>query len=372
MKIGIDARCLCESRYSGISEYTHNLVKHLLKLDNQNEYLLFYNAAKKTRTPDITGSNVTHKPFHYPNKFFNLALRFTKFTSLDQLLGGVDVFLTPTFLFTNISNKTKKVLVIHDLSFELYPEFFTLKSRLWHTLINPQQVAQQSDHIIAISENTKRDVVRIYGVDPEKVSVVYNGVGDEYFEEITEAQKEKVRAKYKLPKKYIFSLGNLEPRKNVASVIKAFEKIKDQEVELLIGGGQAWKYQKMYKEWENSPIKNRIRFLGYVDAEDKPALFNQALAFVYPSIYEGFGLPPLEAMACGTPVISSFTSSLVESVGNAGLLVDPNNIAEIRAALDAVIADEGLRQKLSEQGIAHARKFRWDEAAQKIHSLLTS
>ncbi len=372
MKIGIDARCLCEARYSGISEYTHNLVKHLISIDQQNQYILFYNAAKAARMPALTGPNVIHRSFRYPNKIFNLALRFFKFTSLDQMIGGVDVFLTPTFLFTNISSDTKKILVVHDLSFELYPEFFTPKQRLWHTLINPRQIAQQADIIIAISENTKSDVVRIYGVTPDKVQVIYNGIGDEYFTRPTTEEVERVTKKYKLPARYVFFLGNLEPRKNVTTLIQAFGQLTDSTVELLIAGGQAWKYRNVYQAWEQSPARSRIRFLGYVDAADKPMLYQQATMFVYPSVFEGFGLPPVEAMASGTPVISSFTSSLVESVSDAGLLIDPNNITELTQTIGTLLTDEKLRLELSSRGRAHAEKFRWQTIAQKVHTMITS
>lgn len=372
MKIGIDARCLCEEKYSGISEYTHNLVKHLLKIDSQNEYFLFYNSAKASRIPEFNEPNVTHKAFKYPNKFFNLAIRFFKIASLDKMLGGVDVFITPTFLFTHLSNDCKKLLIIHDLSFELYPEFFTAKRRLWHTLINPKEIAKKSDKIIAISQNTKNDVMKIYGVAADKIKVIYNGINELYFKPVEENRKSEVKNKYSLPENYIFYLGNLEPRKNIESLLLAFEKIQDESIELVIAGSQAWKYEKIYKIWQNSPVKDRIKFLGYVDEADKPVLYTLAKIFVYPSIYEGFGLPPLEAMACGTPVISSFTSSLVESVSDAGLLIDPNNYNELAQTIDKLLQDENLLTQFREKGLVHAQKFNWENASQEILKTIQS
>ena len=370
MKIGIDARCLCEAKYSGISEYTYNLVKHLLKIDNRNQYFLFYNSAKASSVPEFNYPNVTYKGFKYPNKIFNLSIRFLKIAALDKLLGGVDVFITPTFLFTNLSANCKKLLVIHDLSFELYPEFFTFKRRLWHTLIGPQKISQQADKIVAISENTKNDIIKIYGVPEAKIQVLHNGINEMYFQKISEEDKARVKEKYNLPAEYIFSLSNLEPRKNIESLILAFEKINNQNIQLVIAGSQAWKYNKIYKIWQNSPVKNRIKFLGYVDAVDKPALYSLAKLFVYPSIYEGFGLPPIESMACGTPVISSFTSSLVESVGSAGLLIDPNNYNDLTKTIDKFLADEELKKELIVRGLEHSRKFSWDQASRQILSII--
>lgn len=370
MKIGIDARCLCEEKYSGISEYTHNLVKHLLKIDNQNQYFLFYNSAKASFVPEFSHPNVTYKGFKYPNKIFNLAIRFFKVAALDKMLGGVDVFITPTFLFTNLSKDCKKLLIIHDLSFEIYPEFFTAKRRLWHTLIGPKKISRQADEIIAISDNTKNDIIKIYGVEEDKIKVLHNGINEMYFKEVSSAVKDKVQEKYNLPKEYIFYLGNLEPRKNIESLLLAFEKIKNQNIQLVIAGSQAWKYNKIYKIWQKSPAKDRIKFLGYVDSDDKPALYSLAKLFVYPSIYEGFGLPPIESMACGTPVVSSFTSSLVESVGNAGLLIDPNNYNDLAKTIDKFLSDSILEQELIKRGLAHSRNFDWDKASREILNII--
>jgi len=311
MKIGIDIRCLMEPQYSGISEYTYNLIKHLLAIDQENQYFLFANSRKQKKMPEFKQENVFPKIFRYPNKIFNLSIKFLNIAKIDKLIGGVDVFLTPSFLFTNLSKDCRKILIIHDLSFELYPEFFTFKKRLWHKLISPKKLCQSNDIIIAISENTKNDIEKIYNINPEKIKIIYPGINEMFFQPVSEQEKQKTKDKYNLSDDYIFYLGNLEPRKNVETLISAFQGLKNKEVKLVIAGGQAWKYKKIYRLWQKSPAKERIKFLGYVDAADKPALYSMAKIFVYPSIYEGFGLPPLEAMACGTPVISSFNSSLI-------------------------------------------------------------
>jgi glycosyltransferase involved in cell wall biosynthesis len=179
-----------------------------------------------------------------------------------------------------------------------------------------------------------------------------------------------VKDKYNLPNSYIFYLGNLEPRKNVETLIMAFSELEDESINLVIAGSQAWKYKKIYKLWQNSPAKKRIKFLGYVDAEDKPALYSLAEIFVYPSIYEGFGLPPLEAMACKTPVITSFNSSLVEAVGKAGLLVDPNNYNDLAKTIESLLVDKNLQNAFIEKGLDQSQKFRWENTAKQVLALM--
>ncbi|MDX9893063.1 MAG: glycosyltransferase family 1 protein [Patescibacteria group bacterium] len=370
MKIGIDVRCLMEKHYSGISEYTYNLLKSLLTIDQQNQYLLFYNSSKPVEMPEFNNPNVSYRGFSYPNRVFNLAMRFLKKPKIDELLGGVDVFITPSFLFSNLSDNCRQILIVHDLSFELYPNFFTAKKKLWHRLINPRAMTRRADEIIAISENTKADLVQIYQVPSTKVKVVYNGINQIFFQPIAASQLDKVKAKYKLHNPFILYLGNLEPRKNVATLLKAFEKISNQSIDLVIAGSQAWKYQNLYKIWEQSAVRERIKFLGYVDDPDRPALYALAKLFVYPSIYEGFGLPPLEAMACGTPVITSFNSALIESVGDAGLLIDPHNVNDLVSAINNILTDEDFRNRLATQGLSYSKNFTWEKAAMAIQEII--
>jgi glycosyltransferase involved in cell wall biosynthesis len=371
IKIGIDVRCLTEPQYSGISEYTYNLIYHLLKIDQDNQYILFYNSAKKGRAvPIFKSDNVEYQKFNYPNKLFNLALRFLKFKAIDKMIGGVDVFLTPSFLFSNLSSHCRHILVVHDLSFELYPEFFTFKKRLWHRLIGPKQLCQQADLIIAVSENTKNDVIKVYGTSSSKIIVSYMGINEIFFQPITLEAEQKVKTKYNLNHDYIYYIGNLEPRKNVETIIQAFEKMKNKSIDLVIAGGQAWKYKNILKLWQNSPSKDRIKFLGYVNSHERPALYAAAKVFVYPSIYEGFGLPPLEAMACGTPVITSFNSSLVEAVDQAGLLIDQNNLTELSTVIDKLLGDKDLQAHLSQQGYLQATKFKWRQTAKQVLKLI--
>lgn len=372
MRIGIDIRSLAERQYSGISEYTLNLLRHLFELDSHNEYILFSNAAKDIALPEFNYPNVSKKIYHYPNKLFNIATGIFKIFRIDEMMGGVDVMLIPNFLFTNASKKTKQIIIVHDLSFDLYPQFFTLKKRLWHRLISPKKLCQNAKKVIAISKNTKRDIVDYYKVPEQSVSVVYPGISEIFFQQMPDSYLQIIRSKYNLPENYLFYLGNLEPRKNVLAIIQAFELIEEENLHLVIVGGNAWKYKEIYDYWQKSNKKERILFLGYVDAQDKPGLYHMANVFIYPSIYEGFGLPPVEAMAAGTPVVTSFSSSLPEAVGKAGLLVDPYNYNEISAAIQQILADPKLREELRQRGFEKSNHFHWEKAAREILTIIES
>jgi glycosyltransferase involved in cell wall biosynthesis len=217
------------------------------------------------------------------------------------------------------------------------------------------------------------------------VKVIYSGVGEEYkkinyklqitnyklldLNLVNEVGKlYGVKTKYNLPEKFILFLGTIEPRKNIVGLIQAYSQLKIknyklQNYKLVIAGGKGWRSNEIYEEWEKSEYKDDIIFLGYIDNQDKPYIYNLASVFVYPSFYEGFGFPPLEAMACGVPVITSFASSLPEIVGDAGIMIDPYNINDLAEAISKVLSDEKLRNSMIEKGLEQAKKFSWGKAA---------
>ncbi|OGF28459.1 hypothetical protein A2331_05155 [Candidatus Falkowbacteria bacterium RIFOXYB2_FULL_34_18] len=363
MKIGIDIRSLMDCQYSGVSLYALNLVRGILKLDKKNTYKLYYNSFENIsgRLPEFKYENVEVVNTGYPNKVFNYIMqKGAGQPKLDQLL-DVDLFFMPHLNFASFSEKCKKIITIHDLSFVRYKEFFSVRKNIWHWFLNIKKTLKEFDVIVAVSENTKRDIVEFCNIDEKMVKVIYSGV-DKKFRVINERDKLKaIKEKYKLPDKFILYLGNLEPRKNIEGLIEAFDLLKDLNYSLVIAGGKGWRYEKIFRTFEKAKNKNRIQFLDYVSECDKVCLYNLASLFVFPSFYEGFGFPPLEALACGTPVITSNSSSLTEVVRDGAVLVNPYNINEIALAMEAVLKDVDLQKKLIDRGLDIISRFSWDK-----------
>lgn len=371
MKIGLDIRVLARGIRTGVEEYTINLLKHLLKIDPKIEYHLFYNAYQKVKLNyDWLGlNNVYLKEFRIPNRLFFVSSRFFNTPKIDRLLNKVDVYFNPHFFISPLSSQCRKVITFHDLSFEHYPYFFPWRKRAWQKLMNTRQEAQQADRIIAVSQSTKDDLVRLYGIKPSKVKVVYSGVGNQ-FKPINN-QSDYIKNKYHLPDKFILYFGTIEPRKNLIGLIKAFELLKKKhDTKLVIAGVKGWLYQDVFKVVNDSKQKKDIFFTGFIEDQDKPYLYNLAELFVYPSFFEGFGFPPLEAMACGVPTITSSNSSLPEIVGQAGIMIDPYNIDELAWAMESVLTNNDLRKGLIKKGIERAKKFSWQKSAQQTLDVL--
>ncbi|MFH1661540.1 MAG: glycosyltransferase family 1 protein [Candidatus Falkowbacteria bacterium] len=371
MKIGIDIRTLMDDKYSGVPEYTYNLLKEILKLDYDNQYKFFYNSFSDVKLPKFENQNIKIIRKKYPNKIFNYGMqKALNYPKIDQLI-DIDLFFMPHINFISLSRKCKSVLTVHDLSFLRYPEFFSVRKNIWHKMINVKKLIKKFNKIVAVSESTKNDVIQLCDVDKNKVKVIYSGIGEQYKKLDVETQNFAfIKNKYNLPNRFIFYLGNLEPRKNICGIIKAYNELRNrninlENIKLIIAGGNGWKSKDIFKTFEKSKYKDDIKFLGYADASDKVYLYNLASLFVYPSFYEGFGFPPLEAMACGTPVVSSFSSSLPEVVGNAGLMVDPYNISDIARAMEQILIKKDLRYNLINKGFNQACKFKWENTAKQ-------
>jgi len=367
-----------DARPSGVSEYTLNLVKEILKLDTNNEYRLFYNCfGDCSNLPEFVGPNVKVVKYNYPNKILNyLLFKIFNYPKIDEIL-ATDRFFMPHLNFIGLKYSGRSVLTIHDLSFLKYPEFFSWRKNFWHYMVNAKKLIKQAGQIIAVSEHTKRDIMEHCGVDGDKIKVIYSGIGEE-FKKIAGDSHEKlleVKTKYNLPDKFILFLGTVEPRKNVEGIIRAYNQLRInspelRNVKLVIAGSRGWKSDKIYRAWGQSSFKDDIKLLGYVDNKDRIYLYNLASMFVYPSFYEGFGLPPLEAMACGCPVITSFSSSLPEVVADAALLVDPYNINDIARAMKEVLTNENLKNQLVARGFGRANQFSWQKTAKEYLEIL--
>ncbi len=377
MKIGIDIRSLLDKRNSGVPEYGLRLLKAMFEIDRDNEYILFYNSWRdlKNRVPDWRFDNVKIIKTNYPNKFFSYILqKIFKWPKLDRLL-QVDVFFMPHINFFALSDQVEKIITIHDLSFVFYPDFFSKRKNIWHRALSLQKNLLKFDKIIAVSENTKQDLIEYIGVQPEKIKVIRSGISAE-FKKIAshEPTLRTVKEKYTLPDNFILYLGTIEPRKNIDGLIKAYELLLSnnphlENVELVLAGAYGWKYKKILKIWQRSSYRPKIKFIGYVKAVEKVYLYNLAKLFVYPSFYEGFGFPPLEAMASGTPVVFGANSALAEISADAGVLINPYNINSITQAMREVLDDQALRQQLIQAGQQTAQDYDWAKTARETIKL---
>jgi len=376
MKIGIDIRCLSEGRRTGVEEYSLNLLEKILKEDNDNKYVLFLNSWKKPKLEiDFLKNhkNVELKISRFPNKILNFFLWYFNWPKLDKLIGGVDVFFMPNLNFVALSLKVKLILTVHDLSFEYYPETFSWKRRLWHIFINPQKIIRRADKVLAVSDSTRNDLIGFYKINQAKVETVYNGVG-EVFGRIdrNDPRLLKIKEKYALPFNFILFLGTFEPRKNIGGIVRAYERMRQEggsqleKYKLVIAGSEGWKSAKLKREIKKSSLAKDIYQVKFIDEEDKVFVYNLAALFVYPSFFEGFGLPPLEAIKCGVPVIVSDNSSMVETVGEAGILTDAFSADEIALAMKEFLIDKELKNEFYPAGIRQAQKFTWTKAAKKF------
>ncbi len=382
MKIGIDARCLLSGKKSGVEEYTYQIIKNVLKQDKKNQYILFLNSGKKKPLnwkwiDDF--SNVKIKFFRWPNRLLNFLFWYFRFPFIDKMLGGIDVFWAPNLNFWGLSKSVKFVLTLHDLSFEYYPETFHWKRRLWRFFINPRSSVCKADKIIVVSQSTKDDLVNFYKVPSQKIKVIPSGIDTKYkVLDRNDFQLIKIKEKYQIPFNFIFFLGTIEPRKNIESIIKAYELLRQEKnseldkYKLVIAGNSGWKAKKIFKTIQNSVYKRDIFFIGEVDEKDKIYLYNLASLFIFPSFLEGFGFPPLEAMSCGTPVITSFNTSFPETVGDAVIMVDPNKEQEIKEAMQMILLNKKLQKKLIQKGLQQVQKFNWEISAREHKKVWTS
>jgi glycosyltransferase involved in cell wall biosynthesis len=359
--VGVNAHLLslAESyRGAGINWYIHNLLRHLPEVDPEIRFTVFLSERRFSATPGLQ-VQLSRLPTHRPpvrilweQGLQPWALRPTKV----QLLHG------PAFVGPLLSS-VPFVVTVHDLSFLLYPEGFRKPNRLYLTSFTRWSV-QRARRVIAVSDSTRRDVVRLYGISPDKVDVVHNGV-DPCFQPLPASEITAFKVKQGLPERFLLFVGTLEPRKNVIRLIESYAQLPADRPPLMLVGGKGWLYDEIFARVETLGLGDNVRFAGFVPPEDLPKWYNAATLFVYPSLYEGFGLPPLEAMACGTPVVTSTASSLPEVVGPAGLSVDPTDTEALTEAMDQVLRDQDLQDKMRAAGLVQAQGFSWQETARR-------
>lgn len=285
--------------------------------------------------------------------------------NLNRAFKGVTLFHATEHLLPKIT-LARSVFTLHDVAYLLFPQYHLLQNRIYLSMMMPRFLAR-ADAVICVSENTRRDALRFYPLNPNKIHVIPEGVEPHFQPDLSEEQRAAVRTKYRLPERFILYVGTIEPRKNLSTLLEAYAALRFQHpnLGLVVAGGKGWLYESFFERLRVLGLESVVTLTGYVPEADLPALINCAEVFAYPSVFEGFGLPPLEAMACGVPVVCSNASSLPEVMGEAGVLLPPTETSAWKEALERLLADATLRADLRARGLRRAQQFTWDNAARR-------
>ncbi len=375
MKIGIDCRYILNvdhGELAGVGHYTYFLIKYLLEIDQENEYVLFfYN--KKIRCEEFAKNknvkcvyfpgleNIGKTPFFYRHIFIPHILKMYK---LDVYHNPANII--PFYYFH------KSVITVHDLAIYKNSDWFPNGQWFSKRILIPFSI-YKAPKIIAVSENTKEDLINIFKIKVDKVKVIHEGVEDYNKLNIKEND---IDEKFKFEKQYFLFIGTLEPRKNLVRLITAFNQFlqesEDKDFILVLAGKKGWKYEKIFTTIKDLNLEDKVIYLGYVSLSEKVYLLKKAYAFVFPSLYEGFGLPILEAMNLGVPIITSNIASIPELVIDNALLIEPRDINSIKNSLLKIAHNDKLREDLIDKGKGIARNFTWQQCAKKTIDLYKS
>ena len=366
MHVAINAHLLAHTRSfrrAGVSHYIEQVLIHLGYLDQTNQYSVY------------TTRGIDQQALGLPPNFRVLPSRLPTINPRvripwEQLLAPLLLRQNGADLFHGVLNvlplacPVPGVVTVHDLAFIRFPQTFRAYNRTYLDFATRMSV-RRAVQILAVSEHTKRELVGLLGVPAERVVVTPNAVRA-HFRPPEPATLAAFRASKGLPERFVLYVGTLEPRKNLTTLLSAYAEIaRRHDVPLLVGGGKGWLYDAVFQRLEELGLRERVHFVGYIEEEELPLWYAAATVFVFPSIYEGFGMPPLEAMACGTPVITSNSSSLPEVVGDAGLMVAPTDASAFATALDQVLSDAALHDELRTRGLVRAQAFAWRTTAER-------
>lgn len=372
MRIGIDYTPAI-NQGEGIGRYARAVVNALAEADSENSYVLLHARSRKEadQSPLAGHPNFVYASLPLSERAMTVLWhRLGLPLPVEFFTGPVDLFHAPDFVLPPIRTAAS-ILTVHDLSFLLYPEYTDKNLVAYLEKVVPESV-HRADLVLADSQNTKNDMVCLIDADPGKIEVVYLGVEERFRRVQDDEELAQVKGRYGLSSPFVLTVGTVQPRKNLARLMAAFKQVVSAmniPYELLVVGRKGWLAEPIYSEVEELGLGGRVRFLGSVHEADLPALYNLASLFVFPSLYEGFGLPPLEAMACGTPVVASNASSLPEVVGGAALMVDPKDTDALSAAMISALTQPELRRQLTEKGLTRAKTFQWRHTAERLLEL---
>lgn len=375
MRIGIDYTAALWQG-AGIGRYTRELVRAVIAAAPQHQYTLFYAAgglpaespfrAEMARLITRYGVRQAGIPLS-PRRLTQFWQRLQAPVPLETFTGPLDLVHAPDFVIP--PTRARTLLTIHDLSFMTHPEVHVPSMVRYLTSAVPRSV-RRADHLLADSEATSRDMQRLLGVEPAKITVVYPG-GNPEFRPLPAAVCEPVRQKNRLPARYLLFVSTLSPRKNVVRLVEAYGQARASgaipaDIALVLVGAKGWLYDDVFATIERLGLTEQVRLPDYVGDNDLPALYNLALASVYPSVYEGFGLPALESLACGCPLLTADNSSLPEVAGDAAVMVDALSVTSIASGIARLVNDMALRERLRHAGPRQAARFQWETAAQQV------
>ena len=349
---------------AGLGRYAASLAEALLGLGVP--LTAFLNDPRESRLQPPLSELPTYSA-RLPRKRWRLraALSYFGGPSMDRALGDVQLFHATEHLLPKLS-RARSVFTLHDTAYLLFPEYHLPRNRIYLRAMMPRFL-ERADRVIAVSENTRRDALRLYRLDPGKIEVIPEGVDARFLPEVDDTIVSAVRRRYGLPERFILCISTIEPRKNLTTLLEAYAALRHDhpDVRLVIVGGKGWLFERFFERLRSLGLEGEVVLTGYVPDEDVPALLNAAEVFAFPSEFEGFGLPPLEAMACGVPVVCSNAASLPEVVGEAGVLLPPRDVAAWVEALGRLLDDAQLREDLRARGLERASRFTWDAAARR-------
>jgi glycosyltransferase involved in cell wall biosynthesis len=362
MRVGIDATAM-PIRRTGAGNYIFNLVRSLSRVDRDNEYIVFA-GSQQWRALDVDVANFSHVPVDLPRRGMRL---LWEQTALPQHVRRrrLDVLHSPHYTMP-LACSSRRVVTFHDATFFLFPELHEPLKRAFFPRVM-HWTSRHADQVIAVSESTRRDILTACRLAADRIHTVHLAASPELVPAPQVVVDEVARRHGLVPGQYVLFVGVLEPRKNVPGLVDAFARIAMDTPDLVLAivGRRGWMYDEIFARVAAARLEARVRFVDYVPDGDLPGLYGGARVFAYPTHYEGFGLPVLEAMQCGAPVLTSNTSSLPEVAGDAAILVDPSDVGAIADALRRIVSDHELARCLSERGKRQASRFTWDQTARK-------